>query len=91
VIVSGGANSGWGVAYEQIDSAADTTREVIVNFLGPVGLTSDATGFEGQLAAAPLDAFAFDIKHVLDFLLTAPQGGFQAGGQGRARTNGRVR
>ncbi|MBU6371667.1 MAG: cadherin-like domain-containing protein [Alphaproteobacteria bacterium] len=40
VVVSGGANSGWGIAYEQVDSATDLSREVVVNFLGPTGLTS---------------------------------------------------
>jgi Ca2+-binding RTX toxin-like protein len=40
VIVSGGANSGWGVAWEQIDNMSDSSHEIRTNFVGPGQLTS---------------------------------------------------
>jgi hypothetical protein len=39
VIVSGGANSGWGIAFEQLDSATDSTHTLRTNFVGPGFLT----------------------------------------------------
>src|SRR5262245_59544296 len=38
-IVSGGANGGWGIAFEERDSAADLTSTLRTNFMGPGTLT----------------------------------------------------
>ena len=52
-----------------------------------VGLTSDAARFQRQLAAAPFEALALDIKHVgFVFPFTTPRGEFR-----RADRGGRVR
>jgi Ca2+-binding RTX toxin-like protein len=40
VIVSGGANSGWGAVWEQRDNATDVSHELRTNFVGPGQLTS---------------------------------------------------
>ena len=40
VIVSGGANSGWGAVWEQRDTAGDTSRTLRTNFVGPGQLTA---------------------------------------------------
>ena len=39
VLVSGGANSGWGIAFEERDDALDATRVIRTNFQGPGFLT----------------------------------------------------
>jgi len=38
-IVSGGANGGWGIAFEERDSASDLTSTIRTNFMGPGTLT----------------------------------------------------
>ena len=38
-IVSGGANGGWGIAFEERDNALDTTSTLRTNFMGPGTLT----------------------------------------------------
>ena len=49
VVMSGGANSGWGIAWEELDASgagapgrgsADTVREIHTNFMGPGALIS---------------------------------------------------
>lgn len=39
VLTSGGANSGWGAAWEQRNNASDDTRTIRTNFVGPTTLT----------------------------------------------------
>ena len=74
VISSGGANSGWAVAWEERDSTADASRKIRTNFLGPVSLT--ATEFsvldEGQTVDQH-DAAIFG--SFLDRTLASPDGG----------------
>ncbi len=74
VIVSGGANSGWGVAWEQRDSASDTSSELRTNFVGPGQLTSvelsvDAEGPNVNQHDAELS------ESFLDRTLASPVGG----------------
>ena len=47
-----------------------------------VGLTGEAARLEGQLAAGPVDGFAFDIEHVFDLSLI-PRTHFLRGRTGR--------
>jgi hypothetical protein len=44
-----------------------------------IGLTGDAPGFQGQLAATPFDGLALDIEHLLLILSLIPTGGFHVG------------
>ncbi|MDB5640998.1 MAG: hypothetical protein JWN07_315, partial [Hyphomicrobiales bacterium] len=74
VITSGGANSGWGVAWEQRDTAADTSREIRTNFVGPGQLTSvELSAFN---EGANVDQHDAELSEsMLDRTLASPIGG----------------
>lgn len=72
-IASGGANSGWGFVFEQRDNAADTTRELRTNFMGPGQLTSAELSVLVEANVDQHDAAIFG--SMLDRTLQSPVGG----------------
>ena len=72
-IASGGANSGWGFVFEQRDNAADTTRELRTNFMGPGQLTGPEISVLVEANVDQHDAAIFG--SMLDRTLQSPVGG----------------
>ncbi|MEQ1780040.1 MAG: hypothetical protein ABMA14_01685, partial [Hyphomonadaceae bacterium] len=72
-IASGGANSGWGFVFEQRDNAADTSRELRTNFMGPGQLTSVELSVLAETNVDQHDAAIFG--SMLDRTLQSPVGG----------------
>lgn len=73
VVASGGANSGWGAAWEQRDNAGDTTRELRTNFVGPGQLTGPEISVLQEVNVDQHDAAIFG--SFLDRTLANPVGG----------------
>ncbi|MGE0743315.1 MAG: beta strand repeat-containing protein [Hyphomonadaceae bacterium] len=73
-IVSGGANSGWGVAWEQRDNAGDVSRELRTNFVGPGVLTSVELSVLNEGASVDQHDAAMS-GSFLDRTLQSPVGG----------------
>ncbi len=73
VVSSGGANSGWGFAWEQRDNASDTTRELRTNFVGPGQLTGPELSVLVEANVDQHDAAIFG--SFLDRTLASPVGG----------------
>ncbi|MEQ1491069.1 MAG: hypothetical protein ABL932_11020, partial [Terricaulis sp.] len=72
-VASGGANSGWGVVWEQRDTAGDTTRELRTNFVGPGQLTGVEISVLNETNVDQHDAAIFG--SFLDRTLASPVGG----------------
>ncbi len=75
VIVSGGANSGWGIAWEELDSGGgDTTHTLRTNFMGPGQLTASEQDVWTEAATVDQHDIAMS-GGILDRTLASPVGG----------------
>ena len=75
VIVSGGANSGWGIAWEELDSGGgDTTHTLRTNFMGPGQLTASEQDVWTEAATVDQHDIAMS-RGILDRTLASPVGG----------------
>ena len=76
VIVSGGANSGWGIAWEELDAlgTGDTTHTLRTNFMGPGQLTASEQDVWTEANTVDQHDIAMS-RGILDRTLASPVGG----------------